>query len=203
MAAGYLMQAINLYDTINIKSIRNVLGGKIVDTSPQAMQVQYGENSYLFVYRFGCVVFFNMTNEEIDRETAKIKVALGPGIAFPTTESYQVNVGDFAPKVEFDYVELKKLSVDHLNFIALTVGQSAALEFFEVSADRMVSDTNKSMQKTRAEGRRSALHERTSQDHRIHGEREAKNRELPVYFGSAGGNLEEQGAGKVFPRAPV
>lgn len=152
MAAGYLMQAINLYDTIHIKSIRTVVGGKIVDSSPQAMQVQYGENSYLFVYRFGCLVFFNMTNEEIDRETAKVKVALGPGMPFPTTESYQVNVGDFAPKVEFDYVELKKLTVDHLNFIALTVGQSAALEFFEVSADRMVSDTNKSMQRLAQKG---------------------------------------------------
>jgi uncharacterized Rmd1/YagE family protein len=86
-----------------------------------------------------------MTNEEINRETAKIKAALGEGLPFPTTETYQVNVGDFPARVEFEYVELKRLSIDHLKFIAMTVGQSAALEYFEISADRMVNETSNFM----------------------------------------------------------
>jgi required for meiotic nuclear division protein 1 len=153
MATGYLMQAINLYDSINVKTIRPIVSGKVLSSSTQELQVQYGENSYLFVYKFGCVVFFNMSNEQIDAELNKIKAALGNGLPNPTTETYQVNVGDFPLKVEFEYVEVKKLSLDYLRMIAISIGQSAALEYFELSADRMLYDTTTFMQKMARLGR--------------------------------------------------
>lgn len=143
---NYSMQAINLFDSINIKAIRSLLSGKIIDSSPQEMQLQYGENSFLFVYRFGCLVYFNMTNELIEQETAKLKAALGEGMPYPTTETYQVNLVDAGTRVEFEYVELKKMSRDSLRLVAMTVGQSAALEYFETRAERVLHDTAKEMQ---------------------------------------------------------
>ncbi len=118
-----------------------MLSGKIIDSSPQELRLQYGEHSYLFIFRFGCLVFFNMANAEVERETEKLKAALGNALPQPTTETYQVNVGDFPLKVEFEYVELKKLTLDHLRLIAVSIGQSAALEFFEIEADRMLNVT--------------------------------------------------------------
>lgn len=141
MPTGHLMQAINLYDSINIKTIRPAISGKIVDTTPQELHAQYGENSFLFIYRFGCIVFYNMPSELVDKELAKIKEILGPGLTDPTSETYQVNIGDFNTRVEFEYVEMKKATLDQLKFIAVTVGQSAALEYFELQSDRMLSDT--------------------------------------------------------------
>ena len=146
MPAGFTVQAFNLFDVINIKSMRSLLSGKVIDTSPQEMQLQYGENSFLFVYRFGCLVFFNMTNEEIERETGKLKAALGVGLEFPTTETYVVNIGDFPTRVEFEYLELKRMTIDHLRLIAKSLGQSAALEYFEIKTDRMLSDTSSFME---------------------------------------------------------
>src|SRR5690349_8650175 len=119
---SFMMQAINLYDSINIKAMRSLLSGKVIDSSPQEMQLQYGENSFLFVYRFGCLVFFNMANEQIEKETATLKAAMGEGLALPTTESYQIILNDAGYKVEFEYVELKKLARDNLRLIAMTVG---------------------------------------------------------------------------------
>ncbi len=147
------MQAINLYDSIPIKVVRSQLSGKVVNSTTQELHLQYGENSYLFVFRFGCMVFFNMTNEEVDREMNKVKSALGSGVPNPTNETYQVNVGDFPLKVEFEYVELKKLTLENLRLIAMTVGQSAALEYFEISADRMLYDTTSFMQNLAQMGR--------------------------------------------------
>src|SRR3954471_3094985 len=146
MPAGYTVQAFNIFDVINIKSIRSLLSGKVIDSSPQEMQLQYGENSFLFVYRFGTLVFFNMSNEEIERETGKLGGAVGGGLEFPAAETYQVNIGDFASRVEFEYVELKRLTIDHLRLIAMSLGQSAALEYFEIKADRMLSDTSSFME---------------------------------------------------------
>ena len=145
-AAGFTVQAINLFESINIKGIRSVLAGKVIDSSPQELRLQYGENSYLFVFRFGCLVFFNMANAEIEREIEKLKQTLGNVLPQPTSETYQVNVGEFPLRVEFEYVELKKLTLDHLRLIAVSVGQSAALEYFEVEADRMLAVTAKYMQ---------------------------------------------------------
>jgi uncharacterized Rmd1/YagE family protein len=146
MTTGYLMQAINLYDSIHIKSIRSVLSGRVIDSSPQELRLQYGENSFLFVYRFGCLVFFNMSNEQVDIEVGKVKSVLGNGLNNPTTETYQVNVGDFPNRVEFEYVEVKELSLDILRLIAISVGQSAALEYFEVLADRMLNEASTFME---------------------------------------------------------
>jgi len=142
LSAPYTVEAINIYDSINIKGIRSLLSGKIIDSSPKELQLQYAENSYLFVYRFGCLVFFNVPRELQDSEVGKLKAALGKGINQPTTETFQVIVGDFPTKVEFEYVELKKLSLDHLRLIAVTVGQSAALEYFEYQTERMLNDTS-------------------------------------------------------------
>ena len=146
MITGHLMHAINLYDSINIKSIRPAISGKVLETNPQEMHAQYGDNSFLFVYRFGCIVFYNMAKDLIEAELSKIKSILGPGLKDPTSETYQVNIGDTQTHVEFEYVEMKKATIDQLKFIAVTVGQSAALEYFELQSERMLSETSNLLQ---------------------------------------------------------
>ena len=147
------MQAFNLFDAIQIKRVRSLLAGKVVDSSPQELKLQYGDNSYLFVYPFGSIVFFNMQQNLVDQEIKKLKEELGPGIDTPTHETYQVNVSDAVLKVEFEFVELKKLTIDHLRIIAMTVGQSAALEYFELKADGTLSQTMNLMQDLGRTGR--------------------------------------------------
>lgn len=138
----FTVEAINLYDSINIKGIRSLLSGKVLDSSPQELQLEYAENSFLFVFRFGCLVFFNISEELKQKEIAKLRAALGAGLSSPTTETYQVILGDQQMKVEFEYVELKKITIDHLKLMAVAVGQSAALEYFENQTERMLNDTS-------------------------------------------------------------
>jgi required for meiotic nuclear division protein 1 len=143
----FAIEALNLYDTINIKAIRTLLSGKIVDSSPLSLDLQYGENSYLFVYRFGCLVFFNVSSEVKEQEIGRLKAALGNGLAQITTESFQViSGGESAMNVEFEYVEMKRFSLDQLRMICMTVGQSAGVEYFEMQADRMLGETSNFME---------------------------------------------------------
>ncbi|NBX91966.1 MAG: RMD1 family protein [Proteobacteria bacterium] len=147
MSTLFTMQAINLYDSIQIKSVRSLLSGKVVFSSPQEIVFQYGENSFLFVYRFGSIVFFGLSNEEIDREISKVKATLGPGVGSPTTETYQVVIGDSGNRVEFEYVELKKLTIEQLRLAAVSVAQSAGVEYFEMMTDRLLYETSRLMEK--------------------------------------------------------
>lgn len=146
MQTMYSLDAYNLYDSIRLKNIRNILEGKIIHTAPHEVQLQYGENNYLFVYRFGCVVSFNMSKDQVDREVEKLKVALGNSLPEPTNESFTIAEMEGPTRVEYDYCATRKLTLDHIRLTALTLGQSAALEYFEVRSDRMLYETSSLMQ---------------------------------------------------------
>ncbi|MBI1862219.1 MAG: RMD1 family protein [Deltaproteobacteria bacterium] len=143
--SSYALNAYNLYDSIRLKSIRNILAGKIIHTAPHEVQLQYGDNNYLFVYRFGCLVSFNMPKEDVDRETEKLRAALGNAIPEPTTESFTMTETEGSTRVEYDYAASRKLTLDLIRLTALTLGQSAALEYFEIRAERMLHETSNLM----------------------------------------------------------
>ena len=148
----YTAQAIHLFGQLNMKGIRALLGGKLINSSPQELQFQYGEYSYLFVYPFGCLVFFNMRSEDIETEIVKLKTTVGGVLELPTSENYEVIVGE-TPRVEFEFLELKKLTQDHVRLVAMCLGQSAGLEYFENKADLMLSDTTNLIENLARRGR--------------------------------------------------
>jgi len=141
------MQAINLYDSIHIKRIRSLLSGKVVFSSPQEIVFEYSETRYLFVFRFGSIVFFGFSSEEIEQEINRLKEALGPCVSNPTTETYQVVIGETGHRVEFEYVEIKKPGIDQLRLIAVSVAQSAGVEYFELMTERLLFETSQLMEK--------------------------------------------------------
>jgi len=141
MSVEYLMRAVNLYDSINIRLLRPLLSGKVVDISSQDLIVQRDENSYIFAYRFGAVIFFNVSEKDADLEMLKMKTAIGPELSAPVWESFLIRVGEGSNAVEFEHVTLKKLTQDHLKIIALTVGQSVSLEYYESLSDQMLTQS--------------------------------------------------------------
>lgn len=141
------MQAINLYDSIQIKRVRSLIEQKVVYSSPQELVFQFAENRLLWVFRFGALVFMGFTKEEMQSSLEIFKNALGPGLPHPATESYQVVLGETGNRVEFEYVELKKLGIDLLRLIAVSVAQSAGLEYFELKIDKLLDETSRLMEK--------------------------------------------------------
>lgn len=138
--ATHTVQALHLFGQLNMKSIRSLLGGKLINSSPQELQFQYGESGHLFVYPFGCLVFFNMRPEDIETEIVKLKTTIGGVLELPTSETFEVHVGENV-RVEFEFVEVKKLTVDTIRLVAMCLGQSAGLEYFENRAETMLTDT--------------------------------------------------------------
>jgi len=147
-----LIQAFNLYHSISIKKIHTALTGKVIDSTLNELQLQYGPDSYLFIYRFGTLVACNLSDEILAAERQKITELLGPELEKPTTETYQVGVGGQKDNVEFEYVQLKKISPSNLRLIAITVGQSAALEYVEIEANRLLSETIELMERLGRQG---------------------------------------------------
>lgn len=149
----YTAHALSLFDYLPIKQARDILSGKLLSITPRQMALRYGEDSYLFVFQFGSVVFVNVpeavAREELDKLRAKIEGVL----PLTSTETYVIHGGSQTNHVDFEYVELKKASVDHIRLVAHSVGQSAALETFEVRAEKMLQDTYSLLSNLAATGR--------------------------------------------------
>jgi uncharacterized Rmd1/YagE family protein len=142
----------NIYDSISIKGIHTLVSGRVIDSNPNELQVQYGDDCYLFIYRFGTIVAINISDATLKQERERLAAVIGPELAKPTFETYQVKIVGNRDNVEFEYVELRKFSLSNLRLIALTLGQSAALEYVEIDANRLLEDTMKLMQRLGHEG---------------------------------------------------
>ena len=141
----FYINAFNLFDAIPIKAARSITSGTILDSSASQLQVQFAPNSYMFVFRFGALVFFNVARETMDSEMARFTAQLGAGLSEKTEESYLIRKTEGPVRVEFDDITLPHLTIDHLRMIALCLGQSAALDFFERSAASLLKETSSFM----------------------------------------------------------
>lgn len=117
------------------------------------MQLEYDRERTLFIFRFGCLVFFNFTEEERQQEIHRLKAAIGESLPNPTTETYEIRVTDQANHVEYEHIELKKLNSDYLRLIAMCVGQSASLEYFENQTSVMLHDTASLIENLKTHGK--------------------------------------------------
>lgn len=141
MQTVYTAQAQSFLDFLPIKQARELLSGKLLSASPRQLALRYGEDGYLFVFRFGSVVSVNIPEQIAREEIDKLRTKIEGVLPLTATETYLIHGGADANRVDFEYVELKKATIEHLRLIAHSVGQSAALETFETRAEKMLSDT--------------------------------------------------------------
>ncbi len=137
------IKAYNIFDSIRIKELRHTLPGALVDSTTREMLVTLSDGGLVFVFQFGSVVFFNVSDQQIEQCLILLKTASGtPTLPKPTFEQYNVKKNDEI-KVEFDFIELPEFSLEFLRLVAMTVGQSAALEYYETTADDLLKDSHK------------------------------------------------------------
>lgn len=138
----YAVRAYKLYDVISLKSVKAIFAEERIQPAPQGFIIPIKKESYLFLFRFGCVAFFNFSDEEITAELAHLAEHLGRGMSDPPLETYEIRLGE-PPTVEFEHVVInKRLTQDHVAVTALTVAQSAALEFLEKNTEQVLDTSS-------------------------------------------------------------
>src|SRR5215210_6318380 len=102
------------------------------------MVVQYSEDSYMFVYNYGSVIFFNVPEDLQEKELGSIQGGLDTSVqgqARPTDvfllEVQDLpNTGSLASthKVYFDRVVVQNLSYEIIKIVCMLLAESTALE---------------------------------------------------------------------------
>ncbi len=102
----------------------------VLSANPLVLEPQVG--SYIFIEKFGALVFWNCTDEVISTLIQEIKglETMGDRIE-AVRDGLKVHVGQDQERVDFSDVWVGELTLDKLKIISLALAQSVALDYFE------------------------------------------------------------------------
>ncbi len=113
------------------------------------------DDSFLFIYNFGSVVFFNVSEDLQKVILDKVKkgnIPNQPG--YTTTDTFSVEVnGEDKHEVGFNKVVIPSLSYQKGRLISMVVAESAALEYFELIVDDLLERTHEISNTLRTQGK--------------------------------------------------
>lgn len=150
----YRIKAIHVAERLKLKDLRERFTRPALEFSNYEMVVQYSEDSYLFVYNYGSVVFFNVPDDLQERELGAIHEYRIPSDHGRATDIFQLDVIEGAStKVYFDRVVVGELSYSLVKIACMLLAESTALEYYEVLIENLLEKTNVFSKKLQRQGR--------------------------------------------------
>jgi uncharacterized Rmd1/YagE family protein len=138
-------------ESIDIKSYRN--GFSIKPHSFDTHEVFYitGQNSYLYIFRYGIVCFCNSTDEEIDSLIKQIFPYCRNILPEKLSEEFEVETNAPSNNFGFNRIRIMSGDVETIRLIMLNVSQSVALDYYSDQAYKLMDETKQhtlSLEKT-------------------------------------------------------
>lgn len=151
----YRIKAIHIAERLKLKDLRERFTRAPKEFSNYEMVIQYAPDSYLFVYNFGSVVFFNVPDDVQERELSAIQEYRVPSDQGRATDVFlfEVQEGASANKVYFDRVVVTTLSYETVKIVCMLLAESTALEYYEVLIQNLLEKTNTYSKKLQRQGR--------------------------------------------------
>lgn len=139
----YLFRAYHIAETLKLKEIDRLFGGKARKQSSTELFYEEDVGSYFFIYRFGSVIFFNVRPERQREVIEKIKMLVGDRPDLLTSEEFALEVRpDGKNAVGFELATVDELEFNRIELLALILAQSTSLEYFEIKVDEMLRLTS-------------------------------------------------------------
>jgi len=113
--------------------------------SPRDLWFQPVSGGTVFIYPFGAVVFFDMAPEVRASELNRLRL-VRPGLTKAQVLNEELGVRempDARPDVENGMLVVDSLTFERASVVALTVAQSAAMDYYESIVDQMFVTTDR------------------------------------------------------------
>ncbi len=103
---------------------------RVISANPLVVEPEQG--SYVYLEKFGAVVFWNCSEITIASIHEELKTLASPGLRVEgVRDQVTVHVGAPEEHVGFSEVWLRELTLDRLKIVSLALAQSVALDHFE------------------------------------------------------------------------
>ena len=149
----YRIKAVHIVEKLKLKDLREKFSRPPSEFSNYEMIVRYSADSYLFVYNYGSVVFFNVPEDLQERELSNIHEYRVPAEAGRATDVFLLEVKESGhstsqdqipqSRVFFDRVVVSTLSYEIIKIVSMLLAESTALEYYEVLIEDLLVRTNK------------------------------------------------------------
>ncbi len=138
------IEAVQIAEFINIKKFRVEFRAEAHSGSTSEVFYALTEtNRYLYIFDYGVVVFANydeVAKSELMRFIQNYTTDL---VNLNLSEEYKIETDDTLSKVAVknDYVTVPKINPSVLRIVMLNIGQSVALEYYEVLTDDLITSS--------------------------------------------------------------
>ncbi len=153
----YKIKAYHIVERLRLKDLRERFSKPPAEFSNYEMVVRYADDSYLFVYNYGSVAFFNVSDELQQRELNSIQ-EFRAGDQSGATDIFMLEVQDNLPatggtKVYFDRVVANQLSFATIKIVCMLLAESTALEYYENLIENLLLKINSFSKNLRRKGK--------------------------------------------------
>ncbi|HOD32216.1 MAG TPA: RMD1 family protein [Holophaga sp.] len=130
---------------------------RVLCANPLVLEPEAGR--WIFLEKFGAVVFWNPTEALLDELQADLQGLEGVGPRVDRIrDELRVVLGAPADHVGFNEVQLRELTLDRLKIVSLALAQSVALEYFEGTVREALARVQPVVHALRARGRLELRH---------------------------------------------
>jgi uncharacterized Rmd1/YagE family protein len=134
--------AYQVADTINIRQLKEQLQWQLLFQDSDELFFKKSEDKYLYVFHYGMVSFFNLTNQEIETVIDSIKPFCKNYIAEKNSEDIHVEIKPNILTVTFEKVILPELNSEMIRLVMLNASQSVALNRYSEITEELLIETN-------------------------------------------------------------
>jgi required for meiotic nuclear division protein 1 len=158
MAAQILpVDAFAIASTVTIKQVATYFSGDAerIKVSKTTVVVRYDATAWAVAHDFGVLVFIgNIPKAERDSVLDHLLATAEGETRPPLAESFSVELDATAtPAAEFNRVVLPELDARSAELVALAIGQSVGMEYYEETVDELVSQLARSSRQLADSGR--------------------------------------------------
>lgn len=152
------IHAFAIASTVPVKQLESYFSptAERVKTSKTTLVVRYGERGFAIAHDYGVVVFIGVEKDERERVMKRLLTDCRNENRPPLEESFLVELRPgSAPSALFDRVVLPELDARSAELVALAVGQSVGMEYYEDTVDELVVQLESASKRLAETGRLS------------------------------------------------
>lgn len=139
----YSVVAYQVASAINIKTSKQELPWLLLFQDSDELYYTSSQQKFVYIFQYGMVCFFNMTNNEIETSLKVLKPFCLNYFSEKLSDSVEVIIKPNTLKVEFDTVTLPTLDKEMIRLVMLNTSQSVALDRYSEITEEILSETNK------------------------------------------------------------
>lgn len=140
----YRLKGEHLSKRLKLKDIAHAVSDKAVSESAIELVYKHTDDSYVFIFHFGSMVFINVPEEKQKTYVELVEDVHGPLSRIPA-EDFVVEEDSTLQTHEtgFNKVKVKNLTYPVLRMLTMVIAESTALDYFENITEELLNNARK------------------------------------------------------------